>query len=202
MKVKICGITDLDTARIAVKHGADALGFVFTHSKREISPDAAREIIKQLPEEVDKVGVFVNETVERVKEIVEISGINMVQLHGDETPSDCSSFGVPVIKSFSIGSVEDLINVQEYATDFVLFDSPRGQYHGGNGKLFDWRLLENIENIGNKLILAGGLTVKNVGEAVRTVQPHMVDVSSGVESDGKKDHEKIKKFIEKAKNAN
>lgn len=199
MKVKICGIMDIDTARFAVDHGADALGFVFAESKRRISPRQAKEIIAGLPDNILKVGVFVNENRHVIRQIVEETGLTTVQLHGDERPEGCEGFSVPVIKAFSVSRETDLAQIMKYHCDTVLLDSPRGAYYGGTGLSFDWSLLRKTDLEGRKMILAGGLNPSNVEEAIRLVNPFMVDVSSGVETEGKKDKEKIRSFIEKAK---
>ncbi|WP_163144491.1 phosphoribosylanthranilate isomerase [Bacillus sp. 22-7] len=199
MKVKICGIRDISTALSAIESGADALGIVFAESKRKITPEAAGEIIKELPRDVLKVGVFVNETKENIEEIASISGINVIQLHGDETPEFCSSFSLPVIKALSIGSPDDLSKLDEYACEYVLLDSPKGKYRGGNGVSFDWSILNENSMHDKKIILAGGLNPENVGEGIKAANPYMVDVSSGVETEGRKDLEKIKRFIDNAK---
>lgn len=198
MKVKICGIRDISTALFAIENGADALGFVFAESKRKINPEAVGEIIRELPGEVLKVGVFVNETKATIEEIANVSGINVIQLHGDETPEFCSSFSLPVIKALSVGSPDDLSQLDEFSCEYILLDSPKGKYRGGNGVSFDWSIL-NKPLQDKKMILAGGLNPENVGEGIKAANPYMVDVSSGVETEGKKDPEKIKRFIENAK---
>ena len=198
MKVKICGIRDISTALSAIDNGADALGFVFAESKRKINPEAAGEIIRELPGEVLKIGVFVNETKEAIEEIANVSGINVIQLHGDETPEFCSSFSLPVIKALSVGSPVDLSQLDEFSCEYILLDSPKGKYRGGNGVSFDWSIL-NKPLQDKKMILAGGLNPENVGEGIKAANPYMVDVSSGVETEGKKDPEKIKRFIDNAK---
>ena len=198
MNVKICGITTLEAAECAVKYGAKAIGFVFAESKRKISPEKAREIIAQLPNDLLKVGVFVNEDKETIEEIVRISGINVIQLHGDETSEYAQSFNLPVIKAFSISSKEDLESVKKDTSEYVLLDSPRGKYHGGNGISFDWRILKNYNFNGKKVILAGGLNQDNVSDAIHLANPYMLDVSSGVETNGKKDLEKIEGFLQSA----
>ncbi|MFE8702721.1 phosphoribosylanthranilate isomerase [Cytobacillus sp. FJAT-54145] len=199
MKVKICGITDLESALTAIESGADALGFVFAESKRKIDPLTAFEIISQLPREVLKVGVFVNESVENINKIIEKTGITSVQLHGDETPEFCTSFSVPVIKALSISETSDIERINGYHCDYILLDSPKGKYHGGNGTKFNWNLLSEVERPTRKIILAGGLNIENVAEAIEITYPYMVDVSSGVETNGKKDIEKIRQFIRAAK---
>lgn len=199
MKVKICGIRDLETAQYAIRQGADALGFVFAESKRRVTREHAKEIIANIPLNVMKVGVFVNEKADVIEDIVEEIGLTAVQLHGDEAPEDCLSYSVPVIKALSISSEDDIQKIAEYPCEYILLDSPKGKYRGGNGIAFDWELLKSGLPKNKKIILAGGLQSKNVEEAIKKATPYMVDVSSGVETDGKKDLVKIKSFINKAK---
>lgn len=200
MKVKICGITDMETAKRTCEYGADALGFVFAESKRKITPGLAKEIIQELPANVLKIGVFVNESVEVIQKIAENCGLTHVQLHGDEDNHQIRRLNIPSIKALGVTSETDMKNAQAYKTDYILFDSPKEKFHGGNGKKFSWELLAHMsKELREKTILAGGLTALNIEEAIRTVRPYMVDVSSGVETEGKKDVEKIKQFIIKAK---
>jgi phosphoribosylanthranilate isomerase len=145
------------------------------------------------------VGVFVNEQASVIQQIVDETGINVVQLHGDETPEFCKQFSVPVIKALSVESKEDLEQLNKFSCDFYLLDSPKGKYRGGNGIAFDWNILPQEQLANKKVILAGGLSVENVEEAIEITAPFMVDVSSGVETDGKKDVNKIMKFIDAAK---
>ncbi|MET3193402.1 phosphoribosylanthranilate isomerase [Bacillus sp. OAE603] len=198
MNVKICGITDCKTAQFAIEAGADAIGFVFAESKRQISVSKAKEIIQTLPKHILKIGVFVNETKENLESIFEEVGLTHLQLHGDESPSFCQSLRYPVIKAIRIDSESDINQIAAYSCDYILVDSPLGPYRGGNGTTFDWNLLIN-KNIERKLILAGGLTIDNVLLASEIVSPVMVDVSSGVETDGKKDEKKIEAFIKTVK---
>ncbi|MGR5995148.1 phosphoribosylanthranilate isomerase [Bacillus cereus] len=200
MKVKICGITDMETAKSACEYGADALGFVFAESKRKITPKRAKEIIQELPANVLKIGVFVNESVEVIQKIADECGLTHVQLHGDEDNYQIRRLNIPSIKSLGVTSESDMKNAQGYETDYILFDSPKEKFHGGNGKTFSWELLGHMpKELRKKTILAGGLNALNIEEAIRTVRPYMVDVSDGVETEGKKDVEKIKQFIIKAK---
>ena len=200
MKVKICGITDMETAKRACEYGADALGFVFAESKRKITPKRAEEIIQELPANVLKIGVFVNESVEVIQKIADECGLTHVQLHGDEDNYQIRRLNIPSIKSLGVTSESDMKNAQGYEADYILFDSPKEKFHGGNGKTFSWELLRDMpKELRKKMILAGGLNALNIEEAIRTVRPYMVDVSSGVETEGKKDVEKIKQFIIKAK---
>jgi phosphoribosylanthranilate isomerase len=197
VKVKICGITDLKMAQSAINAGADAIGFVFAESKRQIKITEAKKIIESLPDSVLKIGVFVNETKETLESIYEEVGLTHLQLHGDETPEFCRSLSFPVIKALRVQSEKDVEKIAEYDCDYILVDSPSGKYRGGNGTTFNWDLVKS-KKIDN-LILAGGLTIENVIPACSVVNPIMVDVSSGVETNGKKDEEKIKSFIKKVK---
>ncbi|MDQ0214355.1 phosphoribosylanthranilate isomerase [Oikeobacillus pervagus] len=199
MFVKICGIQDIKTAEFTCSAGADAIGFVFATSKRKISVDTARQLSEVIPPQVKKVGVFVNEDKKRVERMVKEIGLDFVQLHGDEPPEYARTLDVPVIKAFAFDekvNVEDLLN---YPAEYFLIDSPKGKYRGGNGVTFDWDLLASSQLPCKKIFLAGGLDFQNVQEAISIVHPFAVDISSGVETDGKKDINKIKQFIQCAK---
>ena len=202
MFVKICGITREDDALLAVAMGADAVGFTFAPSKRQIAPSIARDIIRRLPPDVLTVGVFRDEASSRVVEIVNTTGLRAAQLHGHESAETTRWIRerVPfVIKAFAAGDAA-LERVDEFGADAILLDSPTP----GSGKVFDWSLAEGRPD-GVRVILAGGLTPANVGEAVRRVRPWGVDVASGVESErgepGQKDATKVKDFIEAARAA-
>jgi phosphoribosylanthranilate isomerase len=199
MKVKICGITDLTTAIAAIDYGADAIGFVFAESKRKISVTKAKEIVSHLPKEIFKVGVFVNESSEKIEQIASSVGLTHVQLHGDESPSFSESLTYPVIKAISIHDENSVDAIEHYSCDFVLLDGPKGVFRGGNGLSFDWKSISAKNLKDTKVILAGGLHEENVEEAIKLIKPYMVDVSSGVETEGKKDLSKIQSFINKAK---
>ncbi len=200
MKVKICGITDVETAKRACEYGADALGFVFAESKRKITPEQTKEIIEEIPAHVLKVGVFVNESVEVIQKIADECGLTHVQLHGDEDNHYIGRLKIPSIKAVGVALEQDMEHAKKYETDYMLFDSPKEKFRGGNGKTFSWELLAHMPKaLREKTILAGGLNIINIEEAIQTVQPYMVDVSSGVETEGKKDLKKIKQFIIKAK---
>lgn len=199
MLVKICGIQTREATKVAVTNGADFIGFVFAESKRKIDPSIAANIAEFIPDEVKKVGIFVNESIEKICEIAEIVGLDYIQLHGDEKPEFAKQLPYKVIKAFSIEDT-NLQDIQSYPCDYYLLDSPKGKYRGGNGKTFNWNLIHELDIDRSKIILAGGLTSENVREAISIVEPIGVDVSSGVETNGVKDFEKIKQFIKSAKN--
>lgn len=202
VKVKICGITNLEDALIAAEYGADALGFIFyEQSSRYINPGDARAIIRELPPFVDAVGVFVNEDVDEIRKIKGFTGIDVVQLHGDEIPKICEDLDTKVIKAFRIKGIEDVGSLAYYKNKVsgCLLDTYSEALPGGTGEPFDWDLATEAKQYG-RIILAGGLTPANVSEAVKKVRPYAVDVASGVEErPGKKDHKKVKSFIERAK---
>jgi phosphoribosylanthranilate isomerase len=199
MFVKICGITNEDDALLAVAMGADAVGFIFAPSPRQIAPQQVYDITRRLPPEVLTVGVFRDEHPSRVVEIVHRAGLKAAQLHGNETPAEAIEVASKVrwvIKVFAAGSPQ-LPKADRYGTDLIMVDSPSG----GSGKVFDWDLAGEAPD-GLRLILAGGLTPENVGEAIRAVEPWGVDVATGVESSpGRKDALKVKRFIEQARAA-
>ncbi|WP_186575955.1 phosphoribosylanthranilate isomerase [Aquibacillus kalidii] len=199
MQVKICGITSVEAAKQAVASGADYIGFVFAKSKRKIDKDKAAEIASHIPTTIKKVGVFVNEELETIRDIASTVGLDYVQLHGDESPAFCKQIGYPIIKAFQIKEKGDLEKLTEYSCDYFLLDSPAGKYRGGNGEAFDWSLAKGLTDLKGKVILAGGLHVGNVRQAIAEVGPVGIDVSSGVETDGIKDLQKIAAFIEEAK---
>ena len=202
VKVKICGITNLDDALAAVEAGGDALGFVFyENSPRHISFEAAQDIIRHLPPFVAKVGVFVDSTEEAVRRGVGECGIDTLQFHGGETPEFCRVFtSLKVYKAFRVQNLESLEALPSYWTDAWLLDGFAPDELGGTGATFNWELAREARKLGRPIILAGGLTPENVAQAVRQVQPYGVDVSSGVESaPGKKDPAKVREFIVAAK---
>ncbi|MFJ6412683.1 phosphoribosylanthranilate isomerase [Terribacillus saccharophilus] len=199
MIVKICGIQSVEAGQIAVDAGADMIGFVFADSRRKVSPEQAAGIGKELPSQVKKVGVFVNEPIESLLNIAETAGLDYIQLHGDETPDYIKAIGKPVIKAFSVASEDDLKQLSDYTCEYYLLDSPAEAYRGGNGTAFDWSLANSETIPREKLFLAGGLHSGNVQQAIQEVSPVGVDVSSGVETEGQKDPIKIKQFITAAK---
>ena len=198
MKVKICGLTSLEAAQTAENAGADFLGFIFADSKRKISPEKAKEIIEKLNGKALKVGVFVNESLEEMERIQRFTGIDIIQLHGQESVEKAGSFSIPVIKAFSIRNEVDFKKIDDYPVDYQLLDLPKDS-GSSNEETLDWQMIHRLRQSRNRLILAGGLTPMNVFEAIKLVQPFAVDVSSGVETNGYKDYEKIRLFIKNAK---
>ena len=201
VKVKICGITNMEDAKIAVKLGADALGFVFASSPRRISEDRAYEIIRELPPFTLSVGVFVNDQLTRVNQIIKKCNLNIVQFHGDESPDYCGHFeGMKVIKAFRVRNSDSLRVLSNYRVDGFLLDTYIEGKMGGTGVSFDWDLVRLLKDFREPIILSGGLSPDNVAEAVKMVKPYAVDVSTGVESTpGKKDPQLVKEFIRRAK---
>ena len=198
--VKICGTTNEEDALLAVAMGADALGFIFAPSPRQVTADLATDIIKRLPPEVLTVGVFRNETTARVLKIAMKTGIRAVQLHGDEAPGDIAvlreKLPLGIIKAFPAAS-RQIRNAAKYKADAILLDAPSP----GSGQIFDWRLAEGVPD-GVRLMLAGGLTPENVAEAIDAVHPWGVDVVTGVEAGaGRKNPVKLREFIRRAKAA-
>jgi phosphoribosylanthranilate isomerase len=203
-RVKICGITNLADARVAVEAGADAIGFVFYEkSPRLVSLKTAAEISKQLPPFVMRVGVFVNAPEDFVLRAIGECNLTMLQFHGDEPPEFCTQFGLISMKAFRIRDAESLKKIPDYLTDAYLLDAFSSTTLGGTGEKFNWDLAVAAQKFGKPIFLAGGLTPENVAEAVKKVQPFGVDVSSGVEiSSERKDHAKVKAFIKAAKEIN
>jgi phosphoribosylanthranilate isomerase len=202
MKIKICGITNLEDALAAVEYGADALGFVFyPKSPRSVTPEKAEEIIAQLPPFITTVGVFVNETPAKIKEVMTSSRLQVVQLHGVEPPQECMLWR-PSIKAFRVKDFVDLKPLEQFkCISAYLIDTYAPSSYGGTGQIFNWDIAVEAKKFG-PIILAGGLNPENIEKAVRWVKPYGVDVSSGVEAEkGKKDLKKVKEFIEKAKKA-
>ena len=198
VRVKICGITNLEDALLAADLGANALGFIFSaKSPRCVAPGAAREIIRQLPPLVVSVGVFVDEEAAVVRDLAARVGLDWVQLHGAETPEYCRSLGRRVLKGFRIQDENSLKALQEYrgAVQAFLLDTYKQGQMGGTGEVFDWDLARKAQAYG-PIVLAGGLTASNVVQAIKTAQPQAVDVASGVEAaPGKKDPEKLRAFF-------
>ena len=196
VKIKICGMTQLKDALFAIEQGADAVGFIFyKKSPRSTTMKAVRDIILKLPPLAGTVGVFVDETVERVNKVADYCGLDMVQLHGDESPAFCRKIHRRVIKAFRVKDFQSIKKLRKYSVSGFLLDTFSDNLHGGTGKTFDWNLVLPAKKIG-PVILAGGLTPSNIRQAVSQARPYGVDVCSGVEkSPGVKDPEKVRAFL-------
>ncbi len=198
-KIKVCGMTNIEDARACANLSVDFIGFVFAESPRRITKESARKIIDELPKAVKKVGVFVNEDLTTVEDIANFCGLDVLQFHGDEKPDYCLHFmgESEVFKAFRLRDKTDLIPIPSYRVNAYLLDTFVEGVYGGTGESFDWELAIEVKKFGCPIVLSGGLDAKNVGEAIRKVQPEMVDVSSGVESmPGKKDPEKLREFVQ------
>ena len=200
-KVKVCGMTNLADAAHAADLGAWAIGLIHDpNSPRFVESGAAEEIGTALKRRCEVAGVFVNSPMEDVVEAAEREQLTIVQLHGDEGPSFCAEAarrtGAKVMKAFRVRSAADVRAAEAFRTDFHLFDAHRHGTPGGTGESFDWELLaERRSKV--PMVLAGGLTPENVGDAIAAARPYAVDVVTGVEAEpGRKDHDKVERFIE------
>jgi phosphoribosylanthranilate isomerase len=202
VRIKICGITNLEDALLAADLGADALGFIFyPKSPRYVAPEVAKEIISHLPSFVTSVGVFVDEEMAAVSELAAQVGLDWIQVHGQESPDYCLSLGRRVIKGFRLKDASSLMDLEPFQGSvqaFLLDTYKRGQV-GGTGETFDWRLAQQAKRYG-QIILAGGLAPENVAQAIKVAQPQAVDTASGTEAaPGKKDPEKLRAFFKALK---
>ncbi|MAF54574.1 MAG: phosphoribosylanthranilate isomerase [Deltaproteobacteria bacterium] len=200
--IKICGLTSLEQALSCVELGADWLGLnCWSGSSRYITAEKALEIVDGLPESVSTVGVFVNESTDTLESIMRETGIDLAQLHGDETPENCKKITVPWFKAFRVSPSFQPQRIQDYGGETFLLDAYSKTHYGGSGQKIDWELASTVSAMG-KLILAGGLAPENVADAVNKVRPWGVDVCSGVESEpGIKDLLKVKEFINNIRNS-
>lgn len=196
MLVKICGLKTKEAARIASEAGADFLGFIFAESSRKVSAETVAAIGKEIPSHVKKVGVFLHQSEEEIKQIAEAANLDYIQLHGEEDAEFAKRMPLPVIKAFSIKTKDDYAKLRSYPAEYYLVDLPK---KGANQKTLDWDELKRENVPFDKLLLAGGLTPNNVKEAIEIVGPLGVDVASGVETEGVKDERKIHAFIRAAK---
>ncbi|MGE7960327.1 phosphoribosylanthranilate isomerase [Pseudomonas sp. NPDC089530] len=198
VRSKICGITRIEDALAAVEAGADAIGLVFyAKSPRAVSVQQARAIIAELPPFVTTVGLFVNASRCELGEILDAVPLDLLQFHGDETPADCEGYHRPYIKALRVKAGDDIAaSCAAYArASGILLDTYVEGVPGGTGEAFDWSLVP--QGLSKPIILAGGLTAENVGQAIAQVRPYAVDVSGGVEQNkGIKDHAKIRAFIQ------
>jgi phosphoribosylanthranilate isomerase len=200
-KIKICGITTIEDARLSADLGAYALGFNFyKKSPRYIAPEKAQEICEQLPDGVLKVGVFVNESLNEILHIAKTGGLDAVQLHGEESPEFADDLkretNLRVIKAFRVSPDFVAARVLKYNVDAILLDAFSKSLHGGTGHTFDWKVAKNVTAIFPKMFLAGGLSPANVAKAVDAVAPYGIDACSGLESQpGVKDKSKLREFF-------
>lgn len=199
-RVKICGITNLEDALATVEAGADALGFVFVpDTPRFVSPDQVAAIVAELPPFITTVGLFASKDTATIRETVNQCRLDAIQLHADVTPDFCRNLDRRVIKAVRVRDESSLSILSDYDVNAFLLDSYVEGKMGGTGKVFDWDLALRANEYG-RIIVAGGLDPDNVAQAVRHVNPYGVDVSSGVESQpGRKDSDKVRKFINAAK---
>ncbi|HEY7186747.1 MAG TPA: phosphoribosylanthranilate isomerase [Vicinamibacterales bacterium] len=198
---KICGITRLGDALFAVREGATAIGMVFwPRSPRRVDMAVAADIVAALPADVLAVGVFVNASIDEVREVVNTTGIRVVQLHGDEPPNYAAAIGRPIFRSTTLDNVADA--AREWPQDTtLLLDKADPVRRGGTGEVVDWSRAANVARE-RRILLAGGLTADNIEEAIVSVRPFGVDVSSGVEaSPGVKDSSKVSQFLKNARAA-
>ncbi len=200
--VKVCGITNVADARVAAEAGADAVGFILAESPRRVGTEEARRISIALPENVLKVGVFVNAPPEEVLRAASEAGLDMAQLHGDETPEMVAAVragGLPVMKALRVRNADDLANVERFDADLLLLDAYSEKARGGTGERFDWEVAKSLKGRGN-IVVSGGLAPENVREAIDFFEPYGVDASSSLEdAPGEKNEESVRRFIVAAK---
>ena len=201
VEVKICGITRFEDVDYLNELKPEYAGFVFAESKRQITKEAAKMLIDRLDKNIKKVGVFVDEEIEKVKEIAEYCDLDIIQLHGNESTEYSAAFKQIIWKAVRVADEKSLEDIKKYQPQVILLDTYKKDQVGGTGSAFDWNIAKNI---GEKyfVVLAGGLSLGNVISAIETVKPQIVDTSSGVETDGIKDFTKIKIFIEKVREYN
>jgi len=202
IRVKVCGITNLEDALAAAELGADALGFVLAASPRQVTPENLRHLVAELPPLVLKVGVFVDSPLEEVRRVMSDCGLNLAQLHGSESPEYCEALFPWAIKAFQVKDATVLKQLPLYRASAYLLDGYHSKLKGGSGQSFDWEIARQAKGLG-RIILSGGLIPENVAQAIAIARPYGVDVSSGVEaSPGKKDHRKLAAFIQAVKESN
>jgi len=198
-KIKICGITNLDDALTTLELGVDALGFVFAESSRNVTPDTVEQIVSEIAVPILKVGVFVNEDIEKVQQICEKCSLDYVQLSGHEDSDYIEKLTVPTIKVFKVKDQTVLKEIPQYDLNLFMLDSFNENQKGGTGKIFNWNIAREAKKFG-RVILSGGLTPENVFSALQQVEPYGVDVSSGVEElPGKKDKKKLEQFVKEVR---
>jgi phosphoribosylanthranilate isomerase len=202
MRIKICGITSVEDARLCVEAGADALGFIFVEgTPRYVAPDAAARIIAALPPFVTPVGVFWDHAAGHVKAVAEQCGLGALQFHGDEAPEDLDGYRLPVIKTIKVAGADDLARMAAYRVSAFLLDSPARWSEGEARPPIPWDVAAEAARR-HPVLLSAGLTPDNVATAVRRVRPYGVDVNSGVEArPGRKDRVRVRRFVAEARAA-
>jgi phosphoribosylanthranilate isomerase len=202
VRVKVCGITNVDDALLAAEAGADALGFIFVEgTPRYVTPDAAADIIRKLPPFVTPVGVFWDHPSGHVKALAEACGLRALQLHGDESPEDAARYALPVIKTIKVSGPQDLVRTAGYRVAAFLLDSAARWSEGEPRRPIEWQLARLAASYG-RVILSAGLTPDNVARAVTIARPYAVDVNSGVEArPGQKDPDKLWRFVTEVRRA-
>ena len=199
---KVCGITNPGDARVAADAGADAIGLIFADSSRQVSVEEARKVTIALPDDVLKVGVFVDARPEEVLRTAREVGLDLAQLHGDEPPESVAAIrgaGLPVMKAVRVRNAEALRALERYEANLFLLDAWSATVRGGTGKTFEWGLAKSLKGRDN-ILVSGGLTPENVREAIEFFEPYGVDASSSLEErPGKKDHERVRRFVSAAK---
>lgn len=201
--IKICGIKTLEEVEIINRYPINHIGLIFAPSKRQVSEDTAKTLVENLRKDIEPVGVFVNESLVRVNELIKTCGLKLVQLHGEESVDYCKKVRGRVWKSFSIKDADSLKRIPEYTpyVEGILLDTYHEGEKGGTGKVFNWELVKEL-SAQYRIILAGGLTPDNVMQAIKTVQPQVVDLNSGLETNLIKDETKIKTLFENLKASN
>lgn len=200
VRVKICGITNYQDASLAVEVGADAIGFIFAPSPRQITPEKACHIVRGIPPFVQTVGVFVDERPATIRRIIDLCGLDLVQLHGDESPSLCHGLMPRTIKVFRLKDESGLQSIKPYygRVRALLLDTSSETRRGGTGETFDWGLAIKAKEFQIPTILSGGLNPDNISEAISLVKPYAVDVNSGIEArPGKKEVSLMKELMER-----
>jgi phosphoribosylanthranilate isomerase len=199
---KVCGITNPGDARVAADAGADAIGLIFAESPRRMDAEEARRVSIALPDDIVKVGVFVDATPEEVLATAREVGLDLAQLHGDETPETVAAIrgaGLPVMKALRVRNAGALDALETYEADLFLLDAWSARARGGTGETFDWGLAKSVKGRDN-IVVSGGLTPENVREAIEFFEPYGVDASSSLEErPGKKSGEKVRRFVRAAK---
>jgi len=198
-KVKICGLTRMEDADWANDLRPDYVGFVFAESRRRVSPEKAARIAKGIDRSVKRVGVFVNPTLDEIHEVLDACPLDVLQLHGEERPAFYEKVGMPVWKAFRMRSPEVLAELDEYRVDAYVLDGWRPDSYGGTQTRFPWEWAQEYDFKNKRIVLAGGLSAENVSEAIQSVKPWAVDVSSGVETAGIKNTAKIAAFLERVR---